>query len=423
MKKKEEKTKQKLPKKVSLEIDPKQMRLIVAVVIIFGITIGIYDFVNGELSFDDNLKRRPYGQGESEENLVVRAGEDQKEQVTVKISEQTLSEEEAYAYIEMAEKEIDETIQGENASLEQVTTDLVLKESYVNGYVDASWAIKPAGIISRDGEIHYDEITGETLVELNATLTCSDYEIVYTIAVNVTLPEMTQKEGFRYYLSKALQQADESNQESEEFVLPREIDNLAIRWQRPRQYRGPEIVLLGVVLGILSYFGRKEEVRRKKREKVRKLEEDYPEIVSALSLYVSAGISVKSSFERIAAQYRKKKDDSRASPMPGYEAILACSREMEDGVSETEAYRRFGRRCDHRSYNKLAMMLVQNVRKGNRQLKEQLEKEEAESFEARKIRARILGEEASTKLLLPMGMLLGVVLIVTIAPAMMNMSY
>ena len=49
-----------------------------------------------------------------------------------------------------------------------------------------------------------------------------------------------------------------------------------------------------------------------------------------------------------------------------------------------------------------------------------LEMEAKDAFEDRKDMARKLGEEASTKLLLPMGMMLGVVLMLIVIPAFLS---
>ena len=71
---------------------------------------------------------------------------------------------------------------------------------------------------------------------------------------------------------------------------------------------------------------------------------------------------------------------------------------------------------------KLVGLLTQNLRKGNRGLGELLETEMWQAFENRKALARKQGEEAGTKLLLPMIGMLGVVMVIVIAPALMSMQ-
>ena len=91
--------------------------------------------------------------------------------------------------------------------------------------------------------------------------------------------------------------------------------------------------------------------------------------------------------------------------------------EMESGVSESEAYRRFGERCGQAKYKTFATLLIQNLQKGSRQMADMLERESTEAWEERKRKARVLGEAAATKLLVPMIMMLIVVMAIVMIPA------
>ena len=74
-------------------------------------------------------------------------------------------------------------------------------------------------------------------------------------------------------------------------------------------------------------------------------------------------------------------------------------------------------RCGLASYRKFGSMLSQNLRKGTKGMADLLKKEAADAFEDRKNRARKLGEEAGTKLLGPMFMMLAVVIVIIVIPA------
>ena len=90
---------------------------------------------------------------------------------------------------------------------------------------------------------------------------------------------------------------------------------------------------------------------------------------------------------------------------------------MQGGIYEAEAYERFGVRCGLSQYKVLSVLLVQNLKKGNQNLLELLEREEAVAEDERKRSAKVRGEEASTKLLLPMVLQLIVVLMILMIPA------
>ena len=66
--------------------------------------------------------------------------------------------------------------------------------------------------------------------------------------------------------------------------------------------------------------------------------------------------------------------------------------------------------------------MSQNLRKGTKGLTELLKLEARQAFEERKAQAKRLGEEAGTKLLLPMFLMLAVVLVIVIVPAFLTLQ-
>ena len=91
--------------------------------------------------------------------------------------------------------------------------------------------------------------------------------------------------------------------------------------------------------------------------------------------------------------------------------------QLKSGMAEGRAYGEFGRRCGLQPYVKLAALLEQNRKTGSKNLKSALELEMVSAFEQRKNLAKKLGEEAGTKLLLPLFLMLGVVMIMIVVPA------
>ena len=66
--------------------------------------------------------------------------------------------------------------------------------------------------------------------------------------------------------------------------------------------------------------------------------------------------------------------------------------------------------------------MSQNLRKGTKGLTELLKLESIQAFEERKAQAKRLGEEAGTKLLLPLFLVLAVVLVIVIVPAFLTLQ-
>lgn len=141
---------------------------------------------------------------------------------------------------------------------------------------------------------------------------------------------------------------------------------------------------------------------------------DYPEIVNKLALYMGAGMTIRNAFFKMGEDYRKQQKERKRY---AYEEILMTCYELQSGRSEKEAYDHLGKRCQVQVYMKLSTLLSQNLRKGSNDLLRVLRQEADTAFEERKGLAKKLGEEAGTKLLLPMMMMLCIVMVIIMIPA------
>ncbi len=133
----------------------------------------------------------------------------------------------------------------------------------------------------------------------------------------------------------------------------------------------------------------------------------YPDFVHGLALYLVAGMTIRAAFGKLAATNEL--------------AAYAC-REMQAGQSERVAYEHFGKRAGPREYVRLSTLLCQNLKKGSNALLSRLEEEALLSAESRIQSGKRLGEEAETKLLIPMVMLLAAVMLMIMIPAFSMMG-
>ena len=133
-------------------------------------------------------------------------------------------------------------------------------------------------------------------------------------------------------------------------------------------------------------------------------------------------MTIKQAWNKISARYFVKRQNENCPVQEGYELLLKGSYEMEDGQAERLVYQSMAEQAKSPEYRRLSRLLVQNLRKGNRSLIPLLEQESDQAFEGRKQMAIQLGEEASTKLLLPLVGMLIVVMVIVLAPAILNFS-
>ena len=135
---------------------------------------------------------------------------------------------------------------------------------------------------------------------------------------------------------------------------------------------------------------------------------------------MGAGMTIRNAFFKMGEDYGKQERKKRRYV---YEEILIACHELQGGRSETEAYDHFGRRCQVQAYIKLSALLSQNLRKGSNDLVQMLRQEADNAFLQRKSLAKKLGEEAGTKLLLPMMMMLCIVMVIIMIPAYFSFMF
>ena len=172
-------------------------------------------------------------------------------------------------------------------------------------------------------------------------------------------------------------------------------------------------MLMFVVVPIMAEYVAKNKVTE--REKQLKLA--YPEMVEKFVLLINAGLPVKNAWIRVA-ETRKTKND-KVDYLT--EEMLLTKNQMDNGISEEKAYEMFGRRIGILTYIKFSTLLVQNLKKGTANLINILEYESADIFNERKENAKILGEEASTKLLVPMVLMMTIIFAIILYAAFAGM--
>ncbi len=180
------------------------------------------------------------------------------------------------------------------------------------------------------------------------------------------------------------------------------------------------LLLLSAAAGAVLYW----PVQKQKEESARRreaLSRDYPQMVTLLSLYMTAGLSLRSSWEQLVRQYEEARSGGGAV-RPVYEEMLVTWRELKGGVYEDRAYGLFGRRCGTTEYLRLGGLLETYVQQGNRDLLNLLEQEAASSLDLALQTVRKKGEQTGTRLLIPMLLLFALSLMMVVIPALLSLQ-
>ncbi len=141
---------------------------------------------------------------------------------------------------------------------------------------------------------------------------------------------------------------------------------------------------------------------------------EFPEFVNKLTLLVNAGMTISRAWEKIINENKKNHIL--------YSEMQYALMEIKAGKPERIAYEEFARRCRVKEVTKFVSVIVMNLRRGGGEVIPVLREQGNECWEMRKNAARQLGEEAGTKILIPlMIMFLGIVLVVA-TPAVLGMT-
>lgn len=138
---------------------------------------------------------------------------------------------------------------------------------------------------------------------------------------------------------------------------------------------------------------------------------DYPVMLSRLTLLVNAGLVVREAWNRIAY----------TSEGALYKEMQKTSEEIKNGVSDIDAFYNFAQRCSVKEVRKFSSVLSQNIQKGGTELAVSLRYMTNESWTEKKHRAKIKGETAGAKLMIPLMIMFSGILIMVVVPLFANM--
>lgn len=389
---------------------------------LFSLISNLQAAGNKELIEGRYLFRPGYEEGSKTVDLKVNVSEQDvtvlEENVQLEVSEKEYDSLEIKKQFQYAKDYIDKHVLKMNTSPDKVLTDLYFMTRIPDSKVRISWTSGNPKIIDYDGTIHNEDMTEAILVGVTATITYQDNIEEYTRYFKVLPKEYTKEELARKNLMEAVNWANEESKTKDRVTLPDSLGKFKISWAQDQHNGGGIFLILGIIGALLLYKLMDRDLYDKVNKRNREMLLDYPEIINKFTLLVGAGMSLSNAWGRITKEYKEKGRQKRYA----YEEMSITYGELLLGISEPIAYERFGRRAKLLPYLRFSSLLVQNLKKGSSDLLHSLELEAAQAFEERKELAKRMGEEAGTKLLVPMMLMLMLVLTVILVPAFISLQ-
>ncbi|GEM_PF-589788 len=360
-------------------------------------------------------------------------------EVSFSVSGKDPGEEEMEAVFDRVFSELQEQMLNGNESLFEVRNSLDFPESTREGIV-AEYQSSDVTVLSDRGFITAEEIPeGGIEVAVRVVLSYRGYEKEYELRVRVLpLKEELTDEG---RLAEAIREGDQRTLDEERLQLPQEVEGQAVRYREAGTSPYP-VLVLGIGGAAALYVLAKEQQKKRYEKRSIELAESFPGMLSKLSTLISAGMSTRGAWLRITEDYRERQEVSgneartiersvegvkwkrwpvkskeNGQPVYVYEEMIITAHQLLNGQSEGEAYVDFGKRCGSPSYVRFGNILAKNLRQGISGMRQELQTEMRAALNEKRQTALRRGEEAGTKMLFPMILMLGVVLVAVAAPA------
>ena len=362
------------------------------------------------------LVRPSYGEGDKEAELTVQIeGETEERKIPVTLQERQYTDQEIEEKFQVIIENMESIILGENISMEEVRTDLDFPTLLEDGSVKAEWITYPMDLVDDSGKIVGEASETGSLAEIRVTLSCQEKTVEHEFYVRVLPPLRTEEEVLFRKIEDSVKSEEKRSAKDAQMKLPEQIGEKKLCWKENHESMIPFLIFLVLLMAVCTAILEEEKVQESVKKKKTGLMMDYASFLYKLTSLLRAGLTIRGAFEKIAEtkQVRKHYID---------EEVRKCCNEMRSGIAEAQAYENFGRRCQIPEYIKTGTLLAQNLRKGSDGLADLLEAEALKGMEERQNLARKLGEQAGTKLLFPMMLMLGVVMVILMAPAFLSFS-
>lgn len=385
---------------------------------VLGCLQGMAAQMGGNELASGEIARREPGEGDREAEAYAFLKEENTEYaLTLMIEEREYQKAEEERLLAGAKAEIDKTFCGTNASVREIRSTPLVLEAYQNGSVLAEWLFSKEDVISPEGKINQQAL-GEAPEEVEAvvSLSCGKASEFYRFSFFVIPEEKSKKDRDIAEIQSQIQKQDRTKAVVK---LPKEINGQDIHWREADAAKPAELFGLGILAAVTAAYVQKEQKEKQKKKRKQNLLMGYPEFVSKLSLLLGAGMTISAALRKINQMHRQKKNGKNSKDAV-YEELYQIICKMDNGMGELRAYQEFAEQCGIRPYRKLCSLLILGQRKGAQKLLEQLNEEAEKVFLERKNTARKFGEEAGTKMLLPMMMMLVIVMGIIAIPAFLS---
>lgn len=391
----------------------RMLLLVLGVGTLLGMLVRVKAATGGILTDQGELLRPEPGRGEQQVELRAWLEGEKPGQFTVSVPERQLTQQETQElYQEFWEKLKQEAL-GDNPSWQQVASPLALVEE-LEGYPFAvSWRSSDYERIGSGGTVH-NPAQPET-VTLTAEVRYLDYCWKEELEVLVIPQYLEGTELLIAQAREAYYLAEEEAAVLDRISLPSSLGGKPLLWKEIREDHSLVLMLMTVCTAAAIFLFQDRDLHQQVLRRRERMKGTYPVVLNKFTLYLGAGMTIRGAFQKIALDYHKRRNGENEQPL--YEEMLYACNQLQAGISESRAYEMWAARTGLQDCARLSAMLVQNLKKGNAALLSRMKEEGDKALQEDLNLRRKKGEEAGTRLLVPMIMMMAIVMVLVMVPA------
>lgn len=181
-------------------------------------------------------------------------------------------------------------------------------------------------------------------------------------------------------------------------------------------------VLFGLLLGGVVPAGLYNDLDKKIKQREQAIILELPELLNKIILLVNAGENLQEALMRSVQNKVQEIEHSTTSHLnPLYEELKPVLNDLRNNRSFGDTMQDFSKRCSVHEVSVFVTTVLLNYSRGGGKLVNALQELAQNLWVKRMAVARILGEEASSKLVFPLALIFIAILVIIAAPAVMIM--
>lgn len=370
------------------------------------------------------LERDDYDGEERSYPLFVTLQGEQADSFKLSVSARTYSGKELDKLFEESFQRAWKQILGDNKTYAGIERPITILQELPDSPVKVNLWWEEDNYINEEGELLVDAFEDGTRMQLYLELSYQGERRQQQMPIILKKPVYTKKELLLHKVKDKLSSLEQQDTTKETVVLPSALYGASITAEEEKQ---PMLLFLlaGIVIPVFLWLKNWQDEQEQKAVRARQLKEDYPKLLYKMVLYLGAGITMKGCFEAInrewgEAQRRESLDGAApAKRMPRYlqMEVYALVQQLNMGVPELACYEEWGKQLNESQYLKLTNMIIKNLSKGSAKLLSTMKQERSLALREHREQVKKRGEEASTKLLFPMLLLLLTAMLIVLIPA------